>query len=83
MEEATIKLFNLLNKSKASGINLNKVEWLKKNKCELFSRKWENSFILLTIFLSTFVFYSDYFFGENVRKISLKSFFYKKKIKNN
>lgn len=67
MEEATIKLLNLLNKSKDSGINLNKVEWLKKNKSELFSRKWENLFILLTIFLLTLFFYSDYFLGENVR----------------
>lgn len=67
MEEATIKLVNLLNKSKDSGINLNKVEWLKKNKSELFSRKWENLFILLTIFLLTLFFYSDYFLGENVR----------------
>lgn len=74
MEEATIKLLNLLNKTKASGINLSKVQWLKKNKTELFSRKWEKSVILLIIFLLTFFYYSDYFFGENVRKLSLKSF---------
>lgn len=80
MEEATIKLLNLLNKSKDSGINLNKIQWLKKNKNELFSRKWEKWFILLTIFLLTFFYYSDYFFSENVR--SLKRFFFVV-IKNN
>lgn len=68
MEEATIKLLNLVTKSKVSGINLKKIQWLKKNKSELFSRKWEKSFILATIFFLTIFFYSDYFFGENVRK---------------
>lgn len=66
MEEATIKLQNLLTKSKASGVNLKSIKWLKKHKSELFSTRREKLFIFSTIFLLTFFFYSDYFFGENV-----------------